>query len=240
MDNKTNNILEDITNQFALQQQELDRILETIDSFVSTYAVVKESLNKLNIPNEYNFVEDLKEIKNKLSGLTGDLQGSVKISQQMNDDFKQVQDKFAEIKAQLTQIEDKYQTIVDGQKKIESFINGFESLAQSVENLKVINQEQNINKYCKTVDGMVELVNEKLIPVVSQNNQSVKNIETTIVKLLEDKEAQQKSIADIAIQFVTIGRALETLSKTSSIDKAVLFALFDEWQEQRQKDKKKK
>lgn len=235
-----NKQMEEVINQLSANQKGLDSILETMGSFIEIYSSIKDNLKKFNIPDNYSFSKDLDEINESLTKVNKTLGDSKNFVDEMNVNFQSIKDKIEKFESRIEGIDEKYSKILEGQNNISKLIQGLDGLNEKIEGLKLINQQDKIRNYCDKVDTLEESINSNLVPIVKESNKSVKTLENKLNELLEDGERKNKSIDTIATEFVSINESLKTLAKTGSIDKAVLFSLFDEWQTERKKGKNKK
>ena len=235
-----NKQMEEVINQLSANQKGLDSILETMGSFIEIYSSIKDNLKKFNIPDNYSFSKDLDEINESLTKVNKTLGDSKNFVDEMNVNFQSIKDKIENFESRIEGIDEKYSKILEGQNNISKLIQGLDGLNEKIEGLKLINQQDKIRNYCDKVDTLEESINSNLVPIVKESNKSVKTLENKLNELLEDGERKNKSIDTIATEFVSINESLKTLAKTGSIDKAVLFSLFDEWQTERKKGKNKK
>ena len=235
-----NKQMEEVINQLSANQKGLDSILETMGSFIEIYSSIKDNLKKFNIPDNYSFSKDLDEINESLTKVNKTLGDSKKFVDEMNVNFQSIKDKIENFESRIEGIDEKYSKILEGQNNISKLIQGLDGLNEKIEGLKLINQQDKIRNYCDKVDSLEESISDSLVPCIINSNERMKLLERKLDDLLENKETKNKSIDTIATEFVSINESLKTLAKTGSVDKAVLFSLFDEWQTERKRGKNKK
>jgi chromosome segregation ATPase len=232
--------MEEVINQLSANQKGLDSILETMGSFIEIYSSIEDNLKKFNIPDNYSFSKDLEIINKNLTKVNKTLGDSKNFVDEMNVNFQSIKDKIENFESRIKDIDEKYSKILEGQNNILNLIQSLDGLNEKIEGLKLINQQDKIRKYCDKVDTLEESISDSLVPCIINSNERMKLLERKLDDLLENKETKNKSIDTIAKEFVLINESLKTIAKTGSVDKAVLFSLFDEWQTERKKGKNKK
>lgn len=217
--------MDEILEQLSGNKKGMDSILETLNVFVETYAFIKDALNKFNIPQDYSFIKDLQLINQNLNETSACLQENKTFSEEMHTKLHNLQLQVSSFDSKIVQLN--------------RVMSGLQEINKKIEMLNLSKQEEEIKNYGKQLEYLKDSINNDLVPLMNKNNETIKGIENKVTELMEKRTREEESIETIAKEFISVNQILKKISQNGNVNKAILFDLFEEWQDTRKKIKRK-
>lgn len=233
-------IADDINERLEKIYNQTSTIELTITQFVLMVKSVQTIGKKLDLLNIDAQANQLRQYGDKLCKIAGNIENLLPVVQTNTDTINDLEYKLKNVNQHFLKVESKIPEIKSAINSLELMAKKVENLHKGIELLDIEKQEARLVQYGERIKQLESTINNKVLPLIESNNDSIDKFEKKLNVLLDERKETQEGIKVTLNEFISIRKTLESIHRVGNIDKAVLFSLFDEWQEGRKKTGKKK
>ncbi len=233
MEEIKNEEIQKLIETFVMQTQEMKKVNENLNNFLSVFSVAKERIEKLEIKQDSNITNEIEELSKKVNQvnnqseiLSNNFADYIALSEKFNETILSLGNRFSELENKITKLEQTESNITSSLKKLDT-------ISEDVSHFRVDSLTEKLSLFDNVVSEVKNSLNGKVSENLEKNNSIMLSLQKDFNEKLSKIDSTGSSLEKIAEQSTTTNAVLNKILDKNEIDKSYLYDLLDEWSESR-------
>lgn len=233
MEEIKNEEIQKLIETFVMQTQEMKKVNENLNNFLSVFSVAKERIEKLEIKQDSNITNEIEELSKRVNQvnnqseiLSNNFADYIALSEKFNETILSLGNRFSELENKITKLEQTESNITSSLKKLDT-------ISEDVSHFRVDSLTEKLSLFDNVVSEVKNSLNGKVSENLEKNNSIMLSLQKDFNEKLSKINSTGSSLEKIAEQSTTTNAVLNKILDKNEIDKSYLYDLLDEWSESR-------